>query len=87
MGVDHVLSDKIPPKSKSYGNSQTLTRDYFNQREIELVIGIGEQVAARIRAHNLRAGKLIYILAFFYFNWRKYKRGGLAFNVKLPQLM
>ena len=55
-GVDRsIISHKYHPKTKSYGNSQVLQRDYFDQRQIEIVIReIGEQVAARIRAHNLR---------------------------------
>lgn len=55
-GVDRsIISYKYHPRSKSYGNSQVLQRDYFNQRQIEVIIReIGEQVAARIRAHNLQ---------------------------------
>lgn len=56
-GVDRsIISHKYHPKTKSYGNSQVLQRDYFDQRQIEIVIReVGEQVAARIRAHNLRS--------------------------------
>ncbi|NRO26883.1 hypothetical protein IMAU30028_01397 [Lactobacillus helveticus] len=51
-----IISHKYHPKTKSYGNSQVLQRDYFDQRQIEIVIReVGEQVAARIRAHNLRS--------------------------------
>src|SRR5699024_12266068 len=59
-GVDRsIISHKYVPKSKSYSNSQVLPRDYYQQKEIEIVIReIGEQVAARIRAHGLRAGKV-----------------------------
>ncbi|BBL26932.1 hypothetical protein LDE03_12810 [Lactobacillus delbrueckii subsp. delbrueckii] len=51
-GVDRsIIKQKYRPKSKSYGNSQILSRDYEDQREIEIVIQeIGDQVAARIRA-------------------------------------
>lgn len=36
-----------------------MNRDYYDQRQIEIVIReIGEQVAARIRAHDLRTGKI-----------------------------
>ncbi|MCT7731054.1 MAG: Y-family DNA polymerase [Lactobacillus crispatus] len=57
-GVDRsIISHKYQPKAKSYGNSQVLPHDYFEQDEIEVVIReLGEQVAARIRAHNLRTG-------------------------------
>lgn len=55
-GVDRsIISHKYFPLNKSYGNSQILTRNYRNQREIEIVLReIGEQVAARIRAHGLK---------------------------------
>ena len=56
-GVDRsIISQKYFPQMKNYGNSQILTRDYTVQREIEIVLReIGEQVAARIRAHRLQA--------------------------------
>lgn len=59
-GVDRsIISHKYFPVSKSYGNSQVLSYDYYDQREIEIVIReIGEQVAARIRAHHLKAGRV-----------------------------
>lgn len=59
-GVDRsIIRNKYIPKAKSYSNSQVLNRDYYDQRQIEIVIReIGEQVAARIRAHDLRTGKI-----------------------------
>ena len=59
-GVDRsIIKQKYRPKSKSYGNSQILSRDYEDQREIEIVIQeIGDQVAARIRAQHLLAGRV-----------------------------
>ncbi len=65
-GVDRsIIREKYIPKAKSYGNSQVLQRDYLDAREIEIVIReIGEQVAARIRAHNLRAGKVDLYIGF-----------------------
>lgn len=59
-GVDwSIIKQKYRPKSKSYGNSQILSRDYEDQREIEIVIQeIGDQVAARIRAQHLLAGRV-----------------------------
>ena len=85
-GVDRsIIRQKYHPKSKSYGNSQVLTRDYFNQREIELVIReIGEQVAARIRAHNLRAGKVSLYIGFSLFQLAETtKRGGFGVQRKI----
>ena len=65
-GIDRsIISHKYYPKTKSYGNSQVLQRDYSQQREIEIVIReIGEQVGARIRAHNLCAGKVSLYIGF-----------------------
>lgn len=65
-GVDRsIIRHKYHPKTKSYGNSQVLQRDYYNQREIEIVIReIGEQVAARIRAHNLRTESINLYIGF-----------------------
>lgn len=59
-GVDRsIIRHKYQPKSKSYGNSQILNRDYEDQRQIEIVIQeIGDQVAARIRARHLLAGRV-----------------------------
>ncbi|NRN86453.1 DNA polymerase IV [Lactobacillus helveticus] len=38
-GVDRsVIREQYHPKAKSYGNSQVLHRDYYNQREIEIVV-------------------------------------------------
>lgn len=54
-----IIRHKYQPKSKSYGNSQILNRDYEDQRQIEIVIQeIGDQVAARIRARHLLAGRV-----------------------------
>lgn len=65
-GVDRsIIRQKYIPKAKSYGNSQVLQKDYVDQRQIEVVIGeIGEQVAARIRAHNLRTAKVDLFIGF-----------------------
>lgn len=59
-GVDRsIIKQKYRLKSKSYGNYQILSRDYEDQREIEIVIQeIGDQVAARIRAQHLLAGRV-----------------------------
>lgn len=82
-GVDRsIISHKYHPKTKSYGNSQVLQRDYFDQRQIEIVIReIGEQVAARIRAHNLRTEcvNLFIGYAFDEFDYGDHRSG---FNVQ-----
>lgn len=57
-GIDQsVLSEKYNPKSKGYGKSQILKRDYVNQYEIEVVIReMADEVAARLRKHNAETG-------------------------------
>lgn len=67
-GVDRsIIANKYKPKAKSYSNSQVLPRDYYNQKEIEIVIReIGEQVASRIRAHNLKTGKVSLMIGYSY---------------------
>lgn len=54
-GIDRtIISEPAPPtKEKSYGNNQVLDRDYYSQKEIEIVVKeMAEQVAARIRRHG-----------------------------------
>lgn len=50
-GIDESnVQEKYKPMSKSIGNSQTLPRDYYKQKEIELVLSeLSEQVAVRLR--------------------------------------
>ena len=80
-GVDRsIISEKYFPIMKNYGNSQILNRDYINQREIEIVLReIGEQVGARIRAHQLQAGCISLFVGF-----SKYEQDGSrkGFNVQ-----
>lgn len=85
-GVDRsIISHKYFPVSKSYGNSQVLTRDYFDQREIEIVIReIGEQVAARIRAHGLKTGRVgLFVGYSFAERERGDHRGGFNIQQKI----
>ena len=80
-GVDRsIISEEYFPIMKNYGNSQILNRDYTNQREIEIVLReIGEQVGARIRAHQLQAGCISLFVGF-----SKYEQDGSrkGFNVQ-----
>lgn len=75
-GVDRsLISHRYVPKSKSYSNSQVLGRDYVKQGEIEIVIReIGEQVAARIRAHGLRTSRVSLFIGFSLHD-AKYRHG------------
>lgn len=85
-GVDRsIIRQKYFPVSKSYGNSQVLTRDYFKQREIEIVIReIGEQVAARIRAHGLKTER-VGLFVGYSFEEREHgdHRGGFSVQQKI----
>lgn len=67
-GVDRsIIANKYKPKAKSYSNSQVLPRDYYNQKEIEIVIReIGEQVASIIRTHNLKTSKVSLMIGYSY---------------------
>ena len=79
-GVDRsIISEKSPPESPSYGNSQILNYDYTIQREIEIVLReIVEQVAARLRAYNFQAKCLSLYVGFS----RSYHGKSKGFNVQ-----
>ena len=53
-GIDQtILSEKYIPKSKGFGKSQILKRDYVNQIEIEVVIReMADDISARLRKHK-----------------------------------
>lgn len=53
-GIDQtILSDKYIPKSKGFGKSQILKRDYVNQIEVEVVIReMADDISARLRKHK-----------------------------------
>ncbi len=54
-------------RSKSYGNSQVLPRDYHSQSEIEIVLReMAEQVATRIRKKNKKTGRISIYIGFSY---------------------
>lgn len=54
-------------RSKSYGNSQVLPRDYQSQSEIEIVLReMAEQVATRIRKKNKKTGRISIYIGFSY---------------------
>lgn len=55
-GIDRSdITKKHIAHEKSYGNTQVLTKDYYIRAEIEVVIReIAEQVAARLRKHNVQ---------------------------------
>lgn len=84
-GVDRSkLSEKVPVKSASLGNSQVLPHDYKKQSEIEIVIKeIGEQVAARLRHHNKLANCLSLGIGFSYAAAEEDSRGGFHHDVKI----
>lgn len=57
-GIDQsILSEKYIPKSKGFGKSQILKRDYINQYEIEVVIReMADEISARLRKHKAETG-------------------------------
>ena len=57
-GIDQtILSEKYVPKSRGYGKSQILKRDYTNQYEIEVVIReMADEISARLRKHKAETG-------------------------------
>ena len=57
-GIDQtILSEKYVPKSKGFGKSQILKRDYLNQYEIEVVIReMADEISARLRKHKAETG-------------------------------
>lgn len=65
-GVDESkVTVPYKPKSKGYGNSQVLPRDYHNQCEIEIVLReMAEQVATRIRRKNKKNVPNLYQYRF-----------------------
>lgn len=65
-GIDRaVVREKVFAKSKSYGNSQVLPRDYQRAAELEIVIReVAEQVAARIRKHQYQATQVSLYVGF-----------------------
>ncbi|MEG0727644.1 MAG: hypothetical protein RR422_08410 [Erysipelothrix sp.] len=56
-GIDRTfLGEHYAPKSKSIGNSQVLNRDYYDKKQIEVVIReMADQVATRLRKENVQA--------------------------------
>lgn len=57
-GIDEsTVFERYEAKAKTISNSQTLPRDYTNQREIELVLAeLAEQVAIRLRQAKKKTG-------------------------------
>lgn len=84
-GVDRsIIRKKKPVKSKSYSNSQVLAKDYFNQREIEIVIReIGEQVAARIRQRHLQTGRISLYIGYSFSEKTRAKKNGFNVSKKI----
>lgn len=55
-GIDRTfLGEHYTPKSKTIGNSQVLNRDYYDKKQIEVVIReMADQVATRLRKENVQ---------------------------------
>ena len=79
-GVDYsILSERYTPKTRSYGTSQILAKDYLNQSEIEIVIReMADTVAIRLRKQNKRASLLKLTIGF------SKHSGKQGFNHQMP---
>lgn len=78
LGIDRTsLAEKRPVKEPGFSNSQVLPRDYSKYAEIRVVIKeIGEQVAARIRAHQWLTTKISLGIGFSYAVAQQGERSG-----------
>ena len=65
-GVDYsILSEKVEKKEQSFSKSQILERDYCWKEEIMIVIReMVDEVAMRLRTHNLAAGRVALGLTY-----------------------
>ncbi|GKQ42970.1 hypothetical protein RD055328_08930 [Companilactobacillus sp. RD055328] len=83
-GVDRsIISNKYIPKSKSYGNSQVLPKNYSNKQEIETVLKeLAEQVGARLRSHSI-ACTVVNLNVGFSYKLRKQGRKGFGHSMKI----
>ena len=65
-GIDETtVYDVYERKSESYGNNQTLPRDYILQSEIEVVLlEMCEQIAVRLRQNNKYATCISFYIGF-----------------------
>ena len=84
-GIDRTsLAEKRPVKEPGFSNSQVLPRDYWQKAEIEVVIReIGEQVAARIRAHQKLTTQISLGIGFAYAASETTNRGGFHCTKKI----
>ncbi|MGG6448270.1 hypothetical protein [Pseudobacillus badius] len=82
-GVDYtILSEKVETKSKSYSKSQILMRDYYNEREILIVIHeMVDEVAMRLRSHRVSAGKIALAISYS----RDIEERGFKHQMQLPR--
>lgn len=81
-GIDRSnIRENCRPLEKSYGNSQILTKDYINRKEIEIVIReMAEQVAARIRKHHCQTGCVSLHAGYS----RDEEKSGFSRQMKIP---
>ncbi|WP_262314806.1 Y-family DNA polymerase [Lacticaseibacillus parakribbianus] len=85
-GVDRSeLARRIRVRAPSIGNSQVLPRDYATQEEIERVITeIAQQVAARLRHHHRKAGRISLSIGFSYAASAAEQRSGFSHSATIP---
>ncbi|RJS62384.1 DNA polymerase [Bacillus sp. PK3_68] len=82
-GVDYsILSEKPQAKEKSFSKSQILLRDYYNEREIMIVIHeMVDEVAMRLRLHHVAAGKIALAISYS----RDIEERGFTHQTQLPR--
>lgn len=83
-GVDRsIISEKYVPKSKSFGNSQVLPKNYSNKEEIETVLKeLAEQVGARLRSNSV-ACTVVSIGIGFAYKLRQQGSKGFGHSMKI----
>ncbi|WP_429976089.1 hypothetical protein [Enterococcus sp. DIV0086] len=82
-GVNYSqLSERVKPKSTSYGNSQILPKDYLEQSQVEIVLReMTEKLSKRLRSHEKLTGLVHISIRYFKYETTK----GFQDNARLRQ--
>ena len=76
------LSERVKPKSTSYGNSQILPKDYLEQSQVEIVLReMTEKLSKRLRSHEKLTGLVHISIRYFKYETTK----GFQDNARLRQ--
>lgn len=84
-GIDRaIISHKYKPKGTSYGNSQVLPSDYYQDKQIKIVLReISEQVAARLRSHHKLTNCISLGVRFAYKERESTRKSGFHCSTKV----